>query len=159
MHIKDITIEIGNIDWNLILRHWSWLFIEETTFNVWILSKFADLFVHMDDDSICRLDSGAGTFERIANDKDDFAELIDTGENLDLWFMPSLISTLKSQGKELQKNQCYGFIRPTGFKEGKYSVENIKIVDVEEYFIAMGDLWGRLQDVKNGTKVKFKLKG
>jgi hypothetical protein len=131
MDIEDITIATEDIDWNRILQHWSWLFVEETTFNVWILTKFGDLLVHMVDDSVWHLDSGAGTFERIAKDKDEFAELLDTNDNLDLWFMTSLISKLESTGKRLQKKQCYGFITPTGFKEGSYSVENIKIVDIE----------------------------
>lgn len=88
--------------------------VKETTFNVWILTKFADLFIHMDDDSIWRIDTGAGTFDSIAENKDAFAELIDSN-NFDLWFMPGLISQLESEGKRLQEKQCYGFITPTGF--------------------------------------------
>jgi hypothetical protein len=156
MNIKDIIIETDNIDWNRILQHWSWLFVKGTTFNVWILTKFADLFVHMDDDSIWRLDTGAGTFDPIAKSKDEFSELIDSNDNFDFWFMPGLISQLESEGKRLQGNQCYGFITPTGFKEGSYSVANIKVCDIEKYFMTMGDLWGRLQDVEDGTKVKLK---
>ncbi len=158
MNIQDIIIETDNIDWNRILQHWSWLFVEESTFNVWILTKFADLFVHMDDDSIWRLDTGAGTFDPIAKDKDEFSELIGNDDNLDLWFMPGLISQLETEGKRLKKYQCFGFITPTGFKEGSYSVDNIKVYDIEKYFVAMGDLWGRLQNVENGTKVKLKIK-
>ena len=156
MIIKDIIIETDNIDWNRILQHWSWLFVKGTTFNVWILTKFADLFVNMDDDSIWRLDTGAGTFDPIAKSKDEFSELIDSNDNFGFWFMPGLISRLESEGKRLQENQCYGFITPTGFKEGSYSVAKIKVCDIEKYFMTMGDLWGRLQDVEDGTKVKLK---
>jgi hypothetical protein len=157
MNIKDIIIETDNIDWNRILKHWSWLFVKETTFNVWILTRFADLFVHMDDDSIWRLDTGAGTFDPVAKNKDEFSELIDHNDNLDLWFMPGLILQLQSEGKILQKKQCYGFMTPTGFKEGTYSLGNIKVYDIEKYFVAMGDLWGQLQHVENGTRVKLKI--
>ena len=157
MDIKDIIIKTDDIDWNRILQHWSWLFVKETTFNVWILTKFADLFVHMDDYTIWRLDTGAGTFDPIAKDKDEFSELINKDDNIDLWFMPGLIVQLESEGKRLKEKQCYGFITPTGFKQGAYSADNIKVCDIENYFIAMGDLWGQLKDVEDGTKVKFKL--
>lgn len=158
MNIKDIIIETDDIDWNRILQHWSWLFKQGMSFNVWILNRFGDLFVHMDDDSIWHLDTGAGSFEPVAKDKDQFAELIDQDDNFDIWFMPELISQLEAEGKKLQKNQCYGFITPTGFKEGSYSADNIEIYDIEVYFVAMGDLWNRLQEVEDGTKVKLKAK-
>ena len=105
MDIKDIIIKTDDIDWNRILQHWSWLFVKKTTFNVWILTKFADLFVHMVDDSIWQLDTGAGTFDPIAKDKDEFSELIDKDDNLDLWFMPGLIAQLESEGKRLQEKR------------------------------------------------------
>ena len=158
MNIKEIIIETDNIDWNHILKHWSWLFDHETAFNIWILNKFGDLFVHMDDDSIWHLDTGAGLFEPVAKNKDHFAELIDKEDNFDIWFMPELVSQLEANGKKLKMNQCYGFITPTGFKEGSYSVENIEIFDIERYFVAMGDLWNRLQKVEDATTVKLNFK-
>ncbi len=157
MNFQDVIIQTDNFNWSRIFQHWSWLFTEETTFNVWLLTKFSDLFVHMDDDSIWRLDSGAGTFDPIAKNKNEFYELIENYENFNLWFLPGLISQLESEGKKLKIRQCYGFITPTGFREGSYAVPNIKVCDLEEYLIAMGDLWGKLKNVENGTKVSFKL--
>ncbi|MFC1852633.1 T6SS immunity protein Tdi1 domain-containing protein [candidate division CSSED10-310 bacterium] len=153
----DLIIDAKLVNWKRVFRHWSWLFEKSTTFNVWILTKFGDLFVHMDDGSIFQLDTGAGTFEHIAKNKDEFGQLIDTDINLALWFMPSLISQLESQNKVLKTHQCYGFITPTGLKEGSYTIENIKIVDIEEYFIAMGDLWNHLKNIPDGTKVTLEL--
>lgn len=154
--MKEFIIETNNIDWNKILQHWSWLFNEEISFNIWILTQFADLFIHMDDNSIMRLDIGAGTLSEVAKNKEHFSDLLESDENFNFWFMPGLIQQLEAEGKILNQSQCYGFKTPTGFQEGSYSISNIDIYDIEEYFVTMGDLWNRLQNVKDGTKVTYK---
>jgi len=158
MELKELIIDTNLVNWNRVFNHWSWLFDKSTSFNVWILTKFGDLFVHRENGSIFQLDTGAGTFERVARNKEEFGELIDTNDNLSLWFMPSLISQLESQNKILKTHQCYGFITPTGFKEGTYTIDNIKIVDIEEYLIAMGELWNHLKNTPDGTKVTLDIK-
>jgi hypothetical protein len=157
MTFKEITLELESVDWQRVLTDWAWLLEDHLELNVWFLTRFADLFVYLDDDSVWRLDTGAGTFECIASNRRAFADLMDVSENVELWFMPRLIEELESQEKWLQPGQCYGFITPTGFREGGYVPENVKMVDIGAYFKAMGNLWERLKDVPDGQRVKLQL--
>ncbi len=107
MKFCEITVNIESVKWEQVLKHWAWLLKDQLEFNVWFLTRFADLFVYMDDDSVWRLDTGAGTFERLAESRNEFADLIDIEDNVGLWFLPNLIDVLESQGRLLQPGQCY----------------------------------------------------
>jgi hypothetical protein len=157
MALKDITLPTAGIDWEKVLQEWSWILKDHPEFNVWMLTRFGDLFVRLPDDSIWRLESGCGAFERVADSKLHFAQILNQPELLAQWFLPSLIEELETAGMVLGEKQCYGFKVPPGLG-GKISAANIKIARIEDYFIALGGIWNLLREVPDGTTVRFEVK-
>src|SRR5262249_54875629 len=68
--INDYLIEQSGIDWPTVLHDWSWLLPHK--FKVWLVNRFADLFLVLPDRSVHMLDVGAGTLTRMADSRDDF---------------------------------------------------------------------------------------
>jgi type VI secretion system (T6SS) immunity protein Tdi1 len=157
MALKDITLPTAGIDWEKVLQEWSWILKDHPEFNVWMLTRFADLFVRLPDDSIWWLESGSGTFERVADTKLQFAQILNQPERLAQWFMPALIEELEAAGMVLGEKQCYGFKIPPGLG-GKFVISNIKVTDIENYFLALGGIWHLLREVPDGTTVRLELK-
>jgi len=79
MTINDYIIDHRRIDWASELRAWSWLLPK--AFTVWIMNRFGDLFLVLNDGSIHMLDVGGGTFTKVAENRDDFANKLDEGNN------------------------------------------------------------------------------
>ncbi len=158
MALRDITLPTEGIDWQGVLQHWSWLLEDHLEFSVWLLTRFGDLLLRLPDDSIWRLAPGNGTFQKLADSKAHLAGIIERSDRLELWFMPSLVEELEEEGKTLGEKRCYGFRIPSGF-EGKIAASNIEVVGIEDYLTAMGDLWGLIRDVPDGTTVRFEVRG
>jgi hypothetical protein len=70
LSINDYLIEQSGIDWPVVLSGWSWLL--PSKFTLWLVNRFADLFLVLPDGSIHVLDIGAGTLTRVADSRDDF---------------------------------------------------------------------------------------
>ena len=75
------------------------------------------------------LDVGAGAVERIAENRDHFADRIDVGDNANNWLMIPLVDQCVAAGLTLTENQCYGFKIPP-ILGGQYSVENFEPTDL-----------------------------
>lgn len=54
---------------------------------MWIVTRFADLVIVQEDGLVWFLDTGAGSFIRIADSKDHFAELADDADTFGNWFL------------------------------------------------------------------------
>ena len=92
MSLQDYIIDHRDIDWPSLLKEWSWLLPRK--FNVWMMNRFGDLFIELDDTTIHMLDIGGGTFEKVAANKAAFADLIDKRDNENQWLMNPLIENL-----------------------------------------------------------------
>ncbi len=78
--LSDYTIDHAGVDWSELLSCWAWLLPGELA--VRIVNRFGDLFLTFDDRSINMLDVGRGTLTRLADDREQFASLIDQGDTL-----------------------------------------------------------------------------
>ena len=153
--LSDYTLETSTVDWADVLSHWAWLLKDVAELEVWIVTRFGDLLCRLEDDSIHLLRVGSGQFCQLAASKGEFCQMVDDKGRFAEWFMPALVDELTGKGLLLAPSQCYGFHTPPGFKEGSYSVQNAKMADLRSYLIAMGDLWGLLQDTPDGTRVRL----
>jgi Domain of unknown function (DUF1851) len=60
----------------------------------------------------------------VAHDRQQFARLLDTGNNADAWLRISLVDACRNAGMRLGPSECYGFkIPPT--LGGGYEVANL----------------------------------
>ncbi|MBL8204395.1 MAG: DUF1851 domain-containing protein [Blastocatellia bacterium] len=152
MLLADYIIDHQNIDWGTILADWAWLLPEELT--VWLMNCYGDLFLIFDDGSIHLLDVGAGTIERLADDKDDFCQKIDEGNNANQWLMIPLVDRLVEAGNLLSEGCCYSFVI-SPVLGGQYSVENTATLSIVEHYSLYASIHQQIEDLPNGTTVKL----
>jgi len=110
MNVHDYLIDQSGKDWSELLSNWSDAL--PSSFTVWLVNRFGDVFVAFEDGSVHMLDVGIGVIERVADDRDHFATLLDTGDNADNWFMIPLVDKCVAAGLYLGNDQCYGYKVP-----------------------------------------------
>ena len=89
MDIKNYIIDQSKIEWSEILRDWLWLIPNRLT--VWIMNRFGDLFVVLEDGTVHMLDVGGGTLSKIAESREEFSRIIDECDNAKQWLMIPLV--------------------------------------------------------------------
>jgi len=148
--VNDYLIEQSGIDWPVVLSGWSWLLPAE--FTLWLVTRFADLFLVLPDNSVHMLDVGGGTLSQVADSRDDFCNKIDEGENANEWLMIPLVDKLIAAGVTLQPGHCYGFTIPP-ILGGEYTVENVGPLAIGDYLCAYGSIHEQLRDVPDGAQI------
>lgn len=148
--VNDYLIEQSGIDWPVVLSGWSWLL--PSKFTLWLVNRFADLFLVLPDGSVHMLDVGAGVLNRVANSRDDFLTKIDESEIANEWLMIPLVDKLVAAGVSLEPGHCYGFKMPPIFG-GQYTVENVGRLPIGDYLAGYGSIYEQLRNVPDGTQV------
>lgn len=154
MDINDYLLDQEGLDFDALFSEWSE--IVPTSFTVWLVNRFGDMFIVLEDESVSMLDVGTGQLEPLAADRDAFCGKIDQGDNASHWFMIPLVDRLVQNGQVLKKGECYSFTVPP-LLGGKYEMENIKICDLYVYYSFMGQIATKAKDVPDGTKVNLKV--
>jgi hypothetical protein len=148
--IADYLIDQNGIDWPKALATWSWLVPPE--FTLWLVNRFADLFIVLPNNTVHMLDVGVGTLTKVADSRDEFATKIDEDNTMNQWLMVPLVDRLVAAGVVLHPGQCYGFKVPLVLG-GDYTVENIASMTLLDYLGAYGSIHEQLRDVPEGTQV------
>jgi hypothetical protein len=153
MSLQDYIIDHQGFDWPKLLRNWTWLVPEE--FTVWIMNRFGDLLIVLNDGTVQMLDVGSGQLKKLAETRDDFAAKIDEGDNANDWLMIPLVDQLVASGFVLSDGQCYSYRQPPVLG-GDYSVENTVIVPIAEHYGMFGSIYEQIKDIPDGTQVVIK---
>lgn len=148
--LYDYLIDHSGFDWPRLLREWTWLLPSKVT--VWVMNRFGDLFLIMDDGAVHMLDVAGGTLTKLAEDRDDFCRKIDERENENHWLMIPLVDRVAAAGLKLGPGQCYGYKLPPVLG-GEYTVENVAILRVAEHLGFHGSLHRQIVDVPDGGRV------
>jgi hypothetical protein len=156
MKIEDITVNPEGIDWQSCLQHWSWLLKKMPEFNIWLVTKFGEIFVVADSGEVWFLSTSNASYEKVANSQQEFWSLLIDPEELNYYFMSGVLNLLHESGFLLEQGQCFGFHVPCVFEECKFEVKNFKCIGIESYLIGLGDMLGKLVDSANGEKIRFK---
>lgn len=152
--VSDYLIDQNGIDWNDVLAPWAWLLPPE--FTLWMVNRFADLFLVLPDGTVHMLDVGAGTMSQLAASREDFITKLDEGNNANQWLMIALIDKLVAAGVLLGPGQCYGFKKPPVIG-GDYTVENVGALALRDYLGAYGSLHEQLKDMPDGTSAVLRV--
>ena len=155
MNLHDYIIDHRQVDWSTVLRGWAWLL--PPTLTVWIMNRFGDLFIVPGDGAVHMLDVGGGTFQKVAESRDDFANKLDEGDNANQWLMIPLIDRLVSSGLTLREGQCYSYKQPPVLGGG-YTVENTCVLPIAEHYSAYGSIHEQIKDLPDGAHVVIKVK-
>jgi hypothetical protein len=153
MTIHDYIIDHEGFDWQKLLENWLWLLPER--FVVWIMNRFGDLFIVLEDGTVQMLDVGAGTLTQIAESREDFAGKLDEAETAAVWLMTELTDRLVASGLILADGECYGFRIPPALG-GAYLAENVAVLPVDDYLGAYGSIHEQMKDVPDGGQVVIK---
>jgi hypothetical protein len=148
--VAEYLIDPNGVDWPKALASWSWLLPPK--FTLWLVSRFADLFLVLPDGTVHMLDVGAGTLTKLAESRDDFATKIDEDDNANQWLMIPLVDQMVAASVILQPGQCYGFKTPPVLG-GAYTVENAGPLQLLDYLTGYGSLHDQLKDIPDGAHV------
>ena len=154
MVLDDYLIEHSEIDWPNVLSPWHWLLPEE--FTVWLMNRFGDLFVVLDDSSVWMFDVGGGSFEQVASCRDEFYDSIENDETANQWLMIPLIDHLVAAGKHVSPKRCYGYIIPPVLG-GEYTAKNTSLISIDEHYSFHASVYEQIKDMPDGTAVKIKI--
>jgi hypothetical protein len=155
MNINDYLIDHVGKDWRALLSGWAEVL--PSSFTVRLVNRFGDVFAELDDGSIHLLDIEAGTFRRIAENREHFADEIEAGENANNWLLIPLVDRCVAAGLVLRADQCYGYKMPP-MLGGEYVVGNVATVDLAEHYSFLADVWRQTKDWPDGTQVKIVIK-
>ena len=154
MEISDYLLDVTDVDWSTTLRPWLFLVPEKMT--VWLVNRFGDIFAALDDGSIHMLDVGGGTFERVADSRDDFCTLLDMDDNANQWLMIPLIDKLFAAGTRLTNGYCYGYLQ-SPLLGGDYTVENTIVIPITEHYGLSASIHTQIKDLPDGTPFRLKI--
>ena len=155
MNLQDYLLQREDEDWATLLEDWTWLLPK--SFVVWLVNRFGDLFIVQDDGTVWMLDTSAGTFERVADSRDHFANIADQSpDTFDNWFMTGAVDDMVEAGHRLEGNQCYSYRVPAGLG-GDYRLENFMVTDLAVHLSIHGQIFGRTKDLADGTKINFQI--
>jgi hypothetical protein len=79
MNIHDYLIDQAGKDWPALFSDWG--SVLPRSFTLWLVNRFGDAFVVLDDGSVRMLDVGIGQFRPVADSRDHFATLLDVEAN------------------------------------------------------------------------------
>ncbi len=156
LKLTDYTLDVDGVDWADLLSEWTWLI--PRAFTVWFVNQFGDVFMVFEDGSVRKLDVGAGSVEKLADSRDDFAAVIDEEDNANDWLMIPLVDELVSAGVKLARGECYSYVQ-LPVLGGDYTVANTHVVPLERHYKAFGPIHARIKDLPDGTPVKFDVTG
>ena len=154
--LADYVVDQKGLNWPTLLSPWAWLLPNELT--VWIVNRLGDIFVVRDDGSVHMMDVGRGTFEQVALNRDEFADLADQDQNAEDWFAIPIVDELVRSGMTLEPGQCYSY-RTLPIIGGSYEIGNFRVLTLEEHYKTFGPIQQALKDVPDGASVRFTTDG
>jgi hypothetical protein len=151
-NVHDYLIEQDDKNWNEFMSDWRFLLPE--SFAIWLVNRFGDIVLVVEDGSVHFFDVGAGTIRRVADNREHFCTLIDQDDNGNEWLMMDLTDDCVAAGLKLSANQCYSFKIPP-ILGGEYSVDNVAPADLAVHYSFQADICRQTKDLPDGTKVEI----
>lgn len=155
MDIHDYLIDQKGQDWSTLLAPWHDKL--PRTFTLWMVNRFGDLFIVLDDSSVWTLRLDEGKLERRTDSRDHFCELIDQNDNANDWLLIPLVDELVAAGVTLGPGECYGFAVPPVIG-GEYKLKNIRRKELKEYYAFLADFYQQIDDVPEGSQIVIEIK-
>jgi hypothetical protein len=147
--MNDYLIDQHGKDWPHILSCWAGTIPE--SFTLWLVNRFGEAFLVLDDGSVQMLDLGGGSLTRLAESRVDFARLLDVRNNSRDWLMIPLVDDCVRSLPPLQPSQCYRFKIPP-MLGGECCIENVQTSDLTVYHSPSADILAQTKDLPDGTR-------
>ena len=134
-----------------LLAEWRWLLGGLPRLVGW--SSAGDLFYVDEHACVCRLDTGAGECEVVADSRSEFDSLLQDTRCLENLLMLPVLRAFESTHGPLPKGSCMSFTE-LPVLGGTYSVENRHAISIAEHAALTGDLHRQLRDLPDGTAIR-----
>jgi len=150
MNIDDYLINQEGLDWPSLLEDWKWLLPESYT--IWLVNRLGDIVVVNEDGSVNFMEIADGSFEKIAESRDDFIKQVDRTEYANGCFAIPLVDQLVESGLRLSEKTVYSFKVPPALG-GRRLPENFQVTDISVHYSVFGQLLRQVKNLPPGTKV------
>jgi hypothetical protein len=134
-----------------VKQYWGWVGIEPITLIA--ENEFANIIIQDVDERFWRLCPEDLYCEVIADDKDEYNELVKEEEFNQDWFMDALVHKATEKYGALESNLKFHMLEP-GALGGKYAVFNVKPMAFESIIKFSGELAQKI-DRAGGKKVNY----
>jgi hypothetical protein len=134
---------------------WSWHLPDR--YQPVLFSALGDMFYEtLPGGAIWWLNTGTANLSKVAESKEGFQRLLGT-EVADDWFLPPLIERLVQAGKILREGECYTYTTLPIFREGTYTVDNLRPINAREHFGVTGYIHRQVFNLRDGDSVRIKI--
>lgn len=147
---SDLVKDLSKIDTADIRSDWQWLLDNQK--EVILVSAIGDMFLLGNDDAVYWLETGTADLICVAENVDEFQQILLQEEITANWFMPELIDQLLAKGITLKEHQVYSFKKPPALG-GDYSPENFEATDISVHFSMLGQINKQIWDAEEATKI------
>lgn len=157
MTINDLIVKSELFKQEDIFSDWRFLIGKDS--NVVIITALGNAFVEIPkklfrkDFGIFFLDSGLGSFEKVAENRSEIETKMQSADFVNKYFMPDLVSELKNHLGELEQDQVYSFKTPP-LLGGNYDLSNFDKVHIGVHFSVSGQIYHQVKDLPQGTKIE-----
>lgn len=137
-----------------INEYWTWLTpkCEEIKFT----NDFANIIFTDKNDHYWRIIPEELKAEKIADNEEDFNELLNDEKFCDDWNMDFLAQVAYDTFGETRNHQCYGFKVWPAFDEGQYSAENMEVKELLDYLAQSGEVAKQFAEAPKDKKIEVK---
>jgi hypothetical protein len=155
LQFDQLIKDIHKIDSQDIMESWLWKLQDQD--QLLLVSVIGDMFFIGNNSEINWLDVGSGELQLIAQNIEDFKIKLQDDENIENWFLESIVEDLYESGLQLKENEVFGYIK-LPIMGGDYDISNFEPIDMSVHFTFAGQIHEQIKDLPNGTKVKINVK-
>lgn len=119
-------------------------------------SAFGNVLVRDKDDRYWRICPEELSCEIVAKDKNEFQALLADAEFQRDWEMGELVAAAKKAIGLPPDGRCY-CLKVPGVLGGKYSIENVGTITIDELIRASGDMGKQIKGLPDGTQVRLRV--
>lgn len=130
---------------------WSWLV--DPAMRAFMCATSGDVFFEAADGSVHWLDTGIGSLDRIAADREEFVTLLREDGGTE-WLMAPLVAELLEAGAVVAEGQCFGYkLMPV--IGGEYEAANMYPLSAAVWYGFAGDFHEQIKDLPDGAHIRF----
>ncbi len=135
LKVSDLFIKLAPETQELLLDDWRWMVGNEV--RVFQVTVFGDLFVKTPNGQIHWLDTGRGTYQKVAENVSDWKKLL--AAKASEWLHVKLLRELHAMNLHLASGQVYGWLEPL-MLGGEETVDNVYAIPILSHVRQMAEV-------------------
>jgi len=147
---NDYLISQDGIDWKAVLLPWEPVL--PSSFTIWVVNRFGDLFLECEDGSLMHFDVQLGTVTKKADNKKQFLELLAEDNNAEDWLYMTHVDQAVAAGITLPEGHCYTFKQPPVLS-GEYNLANLGTISLETHYAFLASIHAQIKGVPDGSSI------